>query len=266
MAQYIIPATFADDTWFVEGLTPTITIRQRDENNLIYKDIFSGTMEDKGLGDYIYTFIDYDKIKLYTYKIDWWSDELTSRYLTGNNEFDYYSNKQDWGSQFRWAIGWFSDWFYKELKELKKLLEEIKPKDIDFSDILCILEELKNKEYPIQNNEEIITKIYELQHKIEWKTDKMEIISTIEKNKPDLSKLDEQNKEIKQDLIKRINEQQELIKEMKEYIEMLIKRWDIEKDKDFKNLMESVKEEDMKSLKILFDADFISLISENECC
>jgi hypothetical protein len=52
----------------------------------------------------------------------------------------------------------------------------------------------------------------------------MEIISTIEKNKPDLSKLDEQDREIKQDLIKRINEQQELIKEMKEYIEMLIKR------------------------------------------
>jgi hypothetical protein len=52
----------------------------------------------------------------------------------------------------------------------------------------------------------------------------MEIISTIKNNKPDFTKLDEQNKEIKQEMVKRIEEQQELIKEMKEYIEMLVKR------------------------------------------
>lgn len=34
--QFIIPATFADSDWFKAWLSPTITIRQRDDKNLIY--------------------------------------------------------------------------------------------------------------------------------------------------------------------------------------------------------------------------------------
>lgn len=260
MSQFIIPATFADDTGFVAWLTPSITIRQRDDVNLVYIDKVSTTMEDKGLWDYTYVFYDYDKSKLYTYKIDGWDDSLTSRYLTGNNELDYYSNKEDYWLQFRAVVWPLSDGLYKELKILKELLKLNKPKDIDFSQILDYLERIDGKEITI-NNEEIISKIYELEDKFDWKKDKMEIISTIEKNKPDFTKLDDQNKEIKAEMMERIEEQQELIKEMKEYIEMLVKRWDVKKDKDFKKLMDDVKEEDMKSIKILFDPDFISLVS-----
>ena len=68
MAQYIIPATFADENGFKSWLAPTITIRQWDDVNLVYINKVTATMEDKGLGDYIYIFTDYDKIKLYTYK------------------------------------------------------------------------------------------------------------------------------------------------------------------------------------------------------
>ena len=251
--QYIIPATFVDENWFKAGLTPTINIRQRDDVNLMYIDKVTATMSDTWLWDYVYIFIDYDKTKLYTYKIDWWSDELSSRYITGNNELDYFSNKDDFWGQFKWVIGWFSDWLYRELKILKEILEEYKPKEIDLSTILNILEEIKTKEYPDN---------YEIIEKLEDKSDKMEIISTIKSNEANLLKTNNENWQLINKLLVQVNSDREIIKKLENYIEKLIKRWDIEKDSDFRKLVKNIKEweEIVKEWVLEQDEDFISLI------
>lgn len=261
MAQYIIPATFADDTWFKTGLSPIITIREWDDKNEVYKDIINTTMEDKGMGDYTYTFMAYDKYKLYTFKIDGGSDELTSRYLTGNNELDYYSNKQDRGTR---VMAWFV-WFDDRLTEkmLKKIVKELdirKPKEIDLSEVKLILEDIRNKEYPKQDNLEILEKI----DLLDEKDDKTEIISAIKSNSSDILKTNKENWELTAKLYEQIKEDRELINWLREYIEKLIKRWDIEKDEDFKNLIDEIDEweELIKMLCLELDDDFISIISD----
>lgn len=266
--QYVIPATFADWDWFKSWLSPAITIRQRDEQNQSYIDVVSDVMEDMGLGDYIFTFTDYDKIKLYTYKIDWWSDELTSRYLTGNNELDYYQNKEDFGSQFRGVVGWFSDWLYQEINKIILLLEAYKPKDVDLLGITSILEEIKNKEIPTQDNEELLNKIYTLESKLNDKSDKVEIISTIKSNEANLSKSNEQNRELVVNMLEQIKSDSKTIEELKKYIEKLIARGDISKDNAFKKILKKIEsdkewEELIKEIEIkllLNDYSFTSLL------
>jgi len=261
MAQYIISETFADDTWFKTGLSPIITIRQRDEKNSVYINVVTTNMTDVGAGDYVYIFTDYDKSKLYTYKIDGWNDNLTSRYLTGHNELDYYSNKEDFGSQMRGAIGWFSDGFYREIKKLRELLEDYKPKDIDLSVILNILEEIKNKEYPEFEYDD--TDIIEKLDKLENKNDKMEIISIIKQHEANLLKTNEENWQMVANLLWQIKSDREIIVWLKDYIDKLIKRGDISKDTSFKKLVNDINESDesIKELAIHLDDDFRSLLN-----
>jgi hypothetical protein len=260
MAQYIIPATFADDTWFKTWLSPIITIRRRDDKNNIYENIVNDVMTDMWLGDYVYVFLWYDKSKMYNYKIDGWNDSLTSRYLTGNNDLDYFSNKEDYWSQVRWAIWWFSDGLYKEIKLLRSLLEEYKPKDLDLSTILNILDEIKNKEYPEYDNWDIVEKLENLENK----NDKVEIISSIKQNEANLLKSNEENWQIINNLLEQIKSDREIIVWLKDYIEKLIKRWDISKDKSFGKLVQEIRssEEWIKQLAIHLDDDFISLLDK----
>jgi len=262
MAQYIIPVTFADDTGFVAWLSPTITIRQRDDRELVYSDIVSETMEDKWLGDYVYIFYDYDKSKLYNRKIDGGSDELTSRFSFGNNELDYYSNKEDYGIQVRGAIGWYANHITKRFEKLEEILELLKPEKVDLSDILEYLEKIDKKEITI-NNDEIISKIYELEDKFDSKKDKMDIISAMKNNEANLIKLNDDNREIINKLLEQQKEDREIIQDLKKYIEKLIRRWDIEKDSDFRKLVKEIKESEnnIKELSIYMDQDFISLTS-----
>jgi hypothetical protein len=91
----------------------------------------------------------------------------------------------------------------------------------------------------------------------------VEIISAIKNNKPDLTKVNKENREIINKLLEQQKEDGELIKDLKNYIEKLIKRGDIEKDSGFKKLIKEINESEnnIKELAIYMDQDFISLVS-----
>lgn len=100
-----IATSFADSTGFKDWLSPTLSISYYDDINDIFVDLPNVTMKDYTQGKYWYIFREYDKTRLYQYQIDGWSSTLLSRYVRGNNELDYYNNKQDWWGR---VISWLS--------------------------------------------------------------------------------------------------------------------------------------------------------------
>ena len=272
MAQYIIPATFADDTWFKIGLSPTITIRERDPINLVYVNLISETMQDMGLWDYVYIFSTYDKTKLYHYKIDGWDDTLNNRYFSGNNELDFYSNKEDWGSMFRgYANSMDTNITKSVVKAISSQLKELKTKPIDLSEIISKLDDINNKEIKIEvpDNSEIVDLIKSLDNKESYK----EMIKLFKENKSkEIIKI-QKDKNIEDDKQSKILE---IMKENKSFTKNILERVEkdsiiinslrknIEDDEDFKELVKQ-KEEDKEEIMQLIlenDEDFISLLSE----
>jgi len=250
MAQYIIPATFADDTWFVSGLSPNITIRQWDELNSIYVEVINDTMTDMWIWDYMYVFENYDKYKLYIYKIDGMSDTVTNRYFSWTNELDYYSNKVDFWSQIRGAyVNMDKNIIKSILKELIPRLDELYKKEVDFSNVITILDEIKSKDVIVSDNSEIIDKLDDISNK-DYNS---EIIEVMEKN-------DTKWMKVISNLVQQNNQSQETISELKDYIEKFMLRWDRKNDPDFQRMM---RKEKKKELSLINDPDFISLIEDD---
>jgi len=239
--QYTIAATFLDDTGYKTGLSPVIKIRQRDDVNHIYIDKIDTVMVDKGEWDYIYEFIEYEKSKLYTYKIDAWTDDVVNRYATGNNELDFYSNKQDRGNMIRGAFIWYDENIKKVIRDEIKKIEFPKQEVIDLSPILTKIDSIQIPDYN--------DKIEELALGIEFidnnddKKELADISSTLDKNSADLIRVNNENWQIISNLVEQIKEDKELIKEMWEYIKVLVKRWNVGKDKDFKEMIKEAEEE-----------------------
>lgn len=240
-----IPAKFANDNWFVEWLTPTLSISYWDDINKIFVDLPTVTMTDYGKGRYGYIFDQYDKIKLYDYSIDAWSDDVSSRYLTGNNELDYYSNKQDWGNRvISWVAGINRNMVEQIVKEILKELDLRKPKDIDLWPILDKLASIDSKEYTIQYEDKNIAILEDKLEELDNKKELTGILSEIRKNNANLQNINSQHTENIDKLYTMLESKNDIIEKMEEYIEKLVKRWDIKKDPDFKKLMEEIEKQE----------------------
>jgi glutamine synthetase adenylyltransferase len=157
-------------------------------------------------------------------------------------------------------LGWFSESFNKKIDKLDKLLEQLLGKDVDLSSVMIALEEIKNKEYPENNNYEILEKLSWL----EEKDDKSDIISTLKSNNANSHKERGEHRELMAKLVEQVGTDREMIKKLQDYINMLIKRWDVKKDDSFKWLISDVKvnENDIKIMLLGADKDFISLLDK----
>lgn len=261
MAQYIITQTFADDTWFKEWLTPSVFIRQWDDVNLQFNDIWTFDMLDKWQWEYVYVFYNYDKSKLYSFKIDWWSDDLVSRYSAGNNELDYYSNKEDWWSIFRWyTMNLDTNITKSVVKAITEELKKITPKDIDLSEIISKLNDIDKKEYPEIDTSEIsdmLVKLYD-------KDVSSDILSQIQNYTAKMQKSNDDNRVFISELLQQIQKDTNIINDLKEYIQKIMLRWDVENDSDFKRLMKKIDKDRklIEELELESDDDFISLLEE----
>ena len=282
-----LKAAFINESGRATWLSPIVTIR----NNWATVEI--GTMIDEWFGNYYYDFHNYDKTKLYDYNFDADSATIQNRYKHNNNELDFYENKTDWWQQIRGAFMNIDTGISKTIiKDMRKLIaedlykkfDELKPKDIDFSEITMTLKDLIDREQIdysdnfdiLLNNIKTIGKdidkwIKSTDKTIKWvtkdisslKTNISNIISeSIKWNKTDigevLSKLWELGK-LRQDIDNIINSIYridwvrdniaEVIKSRKEIIRP------IDKTQEFKDM-----EKEVKSIED--DEDFISLTKE----
>lgn len=271
MAQQLITASFINDNGWATWLSPILTI---SSNGLVVE---TGIMTEKDIyGNYEYTFIWYDKSKLYYFNIDADDSSVLNRYKTDNNELDYYDNKADRWQQMRGALSNIdiniSKTVAKEMKELiaKEILNRldlIQPQDL--TELKTLLIDIKNKELKIDlddNFEEIYNKIDETEINKPSKTDIADIVSTIKSNEANLIKTNETNYKLIEKLTKQTENQSEMIEKLTEYIKNLMKRDNLSKDNDFKKLMKEITQidEDEEILKKMIEEDdFISLI-DNE--
>jgi hypothetical protein len=128
------------------------------------------------------------------------------------------------------------------LKIIKEELGKIKPQEIDYSPIITILEEIKNKEIKIDipDNSELIDRVDELSNKMNF-----EPVIKLLKKKPTEKII------IKEDNQKTL-----------ELLEKIMMRQDIQNDPDFKKLVKK-KQKDIELIQQLIlqnDPDFISLL------
>lgn len=242
----VIPATFANASWFASGLTPSITIYRYDELNQILVQVISDTMTDLGTGNYQYSFGNYDKKFLYYYNIDGGSDELTSRYITGVNELDYYGNKDDWGSAFRGAlVGIDKNIANMVVSEVRKAIKEIDvqvntpPAQVDMSPIMDAIQQLNEKEIDLSDikswsNEQkaLLTGM--------WSSIK-EQISVLNKKLEELdkkqAKLDRQEEKLDKQQEK-LEATEEKLEEIMKIIERKLPKKYLEQDQDMQDIID----------------------------
>lgn len=249
MAQQLITASFVNSSGRATWLSPIIII---STGGLVVEN---GIMTEKdAYGNYEYTFVGYDKSKLYYFNIDGNNEEVFNRYQRKNNELDYYDNKADWWWQIRGALANIdiniSKTVAKEIKELlvKEILNRldlIQPQDL--TELKDLLIEIKNKEPKIDlddNFEEISNKIDETNINKPSKDDIVAVISTLKSNEANLLRTNEANYKLIEKLTNQTEIQSEMIEKLTEYIQKLMKRGNLTKDNDFKKLMKEV--EDME--------------------